>query len=105
MVSRKGSMTTIRQGDLLFKRVSDQPKQVETKQLVIAEGEVTGHNHVLIADMDSVILGDKTIFSVSGKAKLVHPEHDTIEFGAGTYMVINEREFDYVAKQAEKVID
>ena len=98
-------MKTLRQGDLLFKRVDDKPKQVEAKKLVIAEGEVTGHHHVLLAQTDSVILGDKTLFSIKGKAKLVHPEHDTIEFGTGTYMVINEREYNYVEKQLEKVRD
>lgn len=98
-------MKTLRQGDILFKQVTDEPKQVEAKKLVIAEGEVTGHHHVLLAETDSVILGDRTLFTVRGKAKLVHPEHDTIEFSTGTYMVINEREYNYVEKQLEKVRD
>lgn len=98
-------MKTYRQGDLLFKQVSDQPKQVESKRLTIAEGEQTGHNHVLVAETDSVILGDRTLFTVKGKAKLVHPEHDTIEFDSGTYVVINEREWNYVDKLMEKVRD
>lgn len=98
-------MKTYRQGDLLFKQVSDQPKQVESKRLTIAEGEQTGHNHVLVAETDSVILGDRTLFTIKGKAKLVHPEHDTIEFDSGTYVVINEREWNYVDKQMEKVRD
>lgn len=95
----------LRQGDLLFRRVDDQPKKIETKKLVIAEGEVTGHHHVLLAETDSIILGDRTLFTVKGKAKLVHPEHDTIEFGAGTYLVVNEREYNYVEKMLEKVRD
>lgn len=98
-------MKTYRQGDLLFKQVSDQPKQVESKRLTIAEGEQTGHHHVLVAETDSVILGDRTLFTIKGKAKLVHPEHDTIEFDSGTYVVINEREWNYVDKQMEKVRD
>lgn len=98
-------MKTYRQGDLLFKQVSDQPKQVESKRLTIAEGEQTGRHHVLVAETDSVILGDRTLFTIKGKAKLVHPEHDTIEFDSGTYVVINEREWNYVDKQMEKVRD
>lgn len=98
-------MNMKRQGDILFKKTTETPKNVEVRRLVIAEGEQTGHNHVLVAEVGSTILGDKTLFSISGKAKLTHQEHDTIEFGTDTYMVINEREWDYVAKQAEKVID
>ena len=98
-------MNIIRQGDLLFKKVSDEPKDESHQKLVIAEGEMTGHHHVLIAQTDSVILGDKTLFTVKGKAKLVHPEHNTIEFNSGTYMVINEREHDYIDETMKIVKD
>lgn len=98
-------MNILRQGDLLFKRVTDTPKNESHQKLLIAEGEATGHNHVLIAQTDSVILGDRTLFTVKGKAKLVHQEHDTIEFGAGTYMVIREREHDYVEEVIKEVRD
>jgi len=94
-----------RQGDLVFKKVNDQPKQVESKRLLIAEGEATGHHHVLIAQTDSVILGDNTLFTVKGKAKLVHQEHNEIEFESGTYLVIREREHDYVEETAGEVRD
>lgn len=94
-----------RQGDLLIKKVTDEPKNKQHKELVLALGKVTGHSHKLIAEMDSVILGDKTLFSIKGKAKLVHQEHDAINLGEGTYMVINEREHDYVEKIIKKVRD
>lgn len=96
---------TIRQGDILFKKSDKTPENKQVKEIVIAEGEQTGHNHVLIAETDSVILGDKTLFTVKGKAKLIHPEHDTIEFPSGTYMVTNEKEFDYINKELVKVRD
>lgn len=94
-----------RQGDLIFKRVTDTPKDETHKELVIALGEVTGHSHRLIAEVGSVIKGDKTLFSVTGTAKLIHPEHDTIKFNSGTYVVINEREFDYIEETMKKVRD
>lgn len=45
------------------------------------------------------------LHSVKGKAKLVHPEHDTINFPNGTWMVSNEREWDYVENDLVKVRD
>lgn len=96
---------TIRQGDLLFTKVNDESGKNESQKLVIAEGEQTGHHHVLVAQTDSVLLGDKTLFTVKGKAKLVHPEHDTIDFPEGTYMVTNEREWDYIENDLVKVRD
>lgn len=96
---------TIRQGDILFTKVDKQVTGKPVKQIVVAEGEFTGHHHVLIAETDSVVLGDKTLFAVKGKAKLVHPEHDTINFPDGTWMVSNEREWDYVENDLVKVRD
>lgn len=95
----------IRQGDIIFKRVDEKPINKELKKLTIAEGEITGHHHILIAETDSVILGDRTLFTVKGKAKLIHPEHDTIVFPEGTYMVSNEREWDYINLEMTKVRD
>lgn len=98
-------MKNIRQGDILFTRVNEEVKGKSLKQIVIAEGEFTGHNHVLIADVESKITGNKTKFTVKGKAKLVHPEHNTLEFGSGTYLVSIEREFDYVEQTLRQVQD
>ena len=95
----------LRQGDLILKKVDEQVTGQPVKQLVIAEGEVTGHNHVLIAEAGSKIVGDKTKFTLTGKAKLVHPEHDTIPMSAGTYVVLTEREFDYVGNEMRAVQD
>jgi len=95
----------IRQGDLLFQRVDKQVEAGTTKRLIVAEGEATGHHHVLVAETDSEIKGDKTLFTLTGRAKLIHPEHDTINFDAGTYMVINEREYSYIEETLKQVLD
>jgi len=98
-------MKLIRQGDILFKRLDESLEGKVTKRLTIAEGEVTGHHHVLVAEGKSVIRGTKTKFEVTGKAKLIHPEHDTIEFSSGVYIVIPEREWDYVEQTLVAVKD
>ena len=98
-------MKLIRQGDILFKKVDEVVEGKATKRLTIAEGEVTGHHHVLVAEGKSVIRGTKTKFEVTGKAKLVHPEHDTINFTSGVYVVIPKREWDYVEQTLVAVRD
>lgn len=103
----------LRQGDILFKEVTNVRDQVMDnvritepgKELVIAEGEATGHHHILMTEAGSEIIGNKSLFQVKGKAKLVHPEHGTLEFSSGTYMVISEREFDYINEEIKKVQD
>lgn len=69
-------MKHIRQGDLIFTLVDHSP-EITRKQnrLTVAEGEFTGHHHVLVTEGVSEIIGDKTHFTLTGKAKLVHPEH------------------------------
>lgn len=95
----------IRQGDIKFTKVDEDVQGKSIKQLTIAEGEFTGHNHVLVAEAGSSISGNKTKFTVKGKAKLVHPEHDTIPFSSGTYIVSMEREYDYLEETMKTVQD
>ena len=95
----------IRQGDILFKESTDKVDGEGLKKLVIAEGEITGHHHILVAEAGSKIVGDRTKFTVLGKAKLIHPEHDTINFTSGTYIVSTEREYDYIDQQLKAVQD
>jgi len=86
--------------------LTDSPVQGKVlQQLTIAEGEATGHHHVLIAEIGSEIIGDRTHFTVRGKARLVHPEHGTIEFQSGNYVVSMEREYDYIEEQLKVVQD
>jgi hypothetical protein len=106
-INYKKETMKIRQGDILFtknnvlEKISGKPM----KEIVIAQGEVTFHNHVLVAELGSKIYGNKTKFTVKGEAKLVHPEHDTINFTSGTYIVSMEREFDYIEENIKKVQD
>ncbi len=96
----------IRQGDILFEKINEKEvKGKPVKELIIAQGEVTFHNHVLVAEAGSSIVGNKTKFTVKGKAKLVHPEHDTIPFSSGTYIVSMEREYDYLEETMKQVQD
>jgi hypothetical protein len=103
----EGCMTNenIRQGDILFTATPEAAQGKSQKQLTIAEGEFTGHHHVLIAEAGSEVIGNRTHFTVKGKAKLVHPEHGTLEFTSGNYVVSMEREYDYIDQTLKAVRD
>lgn len=95
----------IRQGDILFTQTEKHAEGQKVQQITVAEGEFTGHHHVLIAEAGSEIIGDKSHFTVKGKAKLIHPEHKTLEFTSGSYVVSLEREYDYVNETLAQVRD
>ena len=87
-----------RQGDLILKRVEETGVEgTPIKDLVLAEGEVTGHRHILVAEVGSTIVGTATKFTLKGTAKLLHPEHTKFAdrvLTSGTYVVIHEVERD-----------
>jgi len=98
-------MKNVRQGDILFSKTEKTAEGKPQERITIAEGEVTGHHHVLVADVGSKIIGDKTHFTIKGTAKLVHPEHDTIPMQSGSYVVSLEREYDYAEESMRQVVD
>lgn len=99
------------QGDLLIERVADRPicddpvPADADRAVVLAEGEFTGHHHVV---RGRVLLERQEIFardipeelyvghlSVEGpSAELVHEEHAPITLPRGTYRVRVQRELD-----------
>lgn len=101
-----------RQGDLSFKLIKKLPagKTKKVTSVVLAEGEHTGHKHLLAArpEVDIEILKsvDKLYFKIEGgKATLTHEEHNVIEFEPGIYEMQTEREYDYFLEGVRAVID
>ena len=100
--------TTLRQGDVLLVRRTGAlpPKAVpvphDPRGVVLAEGEVTGHAHV-IADERVAMLADpetgrrwiifKDGTALEEPALLTHEEHSTVMVEVGTYEVIAQREY------------
>src|SRR5262245_25449921 len=92
----------IRQGDLLLVPVDEVPadaRRLSSGRLVLAEGEATGHAHVidderasLHTGWDSVVMrhlrveGDEPVL-------LVHEEHDSLRVPPGVYRVVQQREY------------
>ena len=92
----------IRQGDLLLVPVSGLPERaslVRSGRVVLAEGEATGHAHVV--DNNGASLhrlawrSEVSHLGVEGAEPvfLVHEEHDRLVVPAGVYEVRRQREY------------
>lgn len=93
-------MKMYRQGDLLFKKITEFPETrlvkffVEGNEAILVSGETTGHSHKLNGDFD--FYRDETqamYFEVRTKAKVTHEEHKTIKLEKGKYALIRQREY------------
>ena len=78
-----------------------------TKRLVLGEGEVVGHKHVLESKSDIAYerTQDHIKFMLSGMGILTHDEHDRMVFDKGTYYSFNQVEFNPFSKTIERVFD
>ena len=101
-----------RHGDLLITRIENTKKKLKAMdKVVLAEGEHTGHKHLLSkldsnAKIEFENFVDHMVFKISdGKAQLVHEEHKQIVFEPGTYKVTFEKEYDYFNEEIQKVMD
>lgn len=95
-----------RHGDLMICKISEIPndaKKVETN--VLAYGEVTGHKHQLLGQVQMFEHNGQKFFELEQNTDLVHEEHKPIKISKGKYQVINEREFDPFAEEIQKVLD
>ncbi len=91
----------IRQGDLLLVPIAELPERVDLVRrgrLVLAEGEATGHAHVVDDERASLhghrwsevryveVVGEEPV-------SLVHEEHDRLHLTPGVYEVRRQREY------------
>jgi hypothetical protein len=92
----------VRQGDIMLVPVDKLPKGLtevprENGRIVLAEGEATGHAHVLegeatflAADLEEL---EGRFLAVEEDSKLVHDEHGPIGIAPGNYEVRRQREY------------
>lgn len=90
-----------RQGDVLIERVAkiirkpSKAKQLEL--IVLAEGEATGHAHMLKTDAkdpaDWWKDGEDQLANLSSPGEVTHEEHSRIELPEGTYRIVRQREY------------
>lgn len=102
-----------RHGDLGLTQLLKAPRFIKKvfsgDKYVLAEGEATGHKHLLTADPKTKLKiyedaeGRKYI-STEG-ATLTHEEHKPLTIGKGLYVIKHEKEYDYFEEEQRKVID
>jgi hypothetical protein len=106
------TMKQYRQGDVLIESVAEIPstaqKQEPSRRVILAQGEATGHHHVLetadpadwwkpgeiaTANDKSAALAGELFLSLPTGATVTHEEHSTINLPPGVYRVIRQREY------------
>lgn len=79
----------------------------KAKRVVLGEGEIFGHKHVLVSDSD--IEFEKTSNSLRFELKamgiLTHDEHAKMVFSAGTYSSFNQVELNPFDGSVQRVFD
>lgn len=111
---------TFQQGDVLIRRRADLDHYVKNgdprfsdrrkgKRLVLAEGEATGHAHVLEVEQESdaelIRIGEAILLNLTNGGTITHEEHKPVEVPAGVYEVGKAQEFDYAAEEERQVTD
>lgn len=96
-----------RHGDLFYKRVDEFKGDVvfEGKEFRLAEGEATGHHHVIKGKVKLYDDNGQRYMELAKTGVLTHPEHGEITMEPGIYIEIREREFDYFQNEIRKVVD
>src|SRR3990167_7670353 len=103
-------MKKYRQGDVyIFRRAKKKVDTREIRQQVLAEGEVTGHRHLLVAEPETKVRiandGNGFYLDISGgTATVKHEEHAPITLTPGSYDVVIQIEYDPVLYQ-RRVMD
>jgi len=97
-----------RQGDLLIREIKELPENLKRlSHKILAEGEVTGHKHQFVGNVDVYEnkKGQMMFGVMDANAKLVHQEHKPILIGKGVYEVIKEREYNPFEEEIKQVMD
>lgn len=85
----------------------EQNKLKTAKRIVLGEGEIIGHKHILESEKDIVYddSGDSISFMLKSMGILTHDEHDRMVFTPGKYRSYNQVEFNPFDKRVTRVFD
>ena len=84
-----------RQGDILIEQVSEIPSRTTRRpDLVLAQGEATGHCHTAEGDVELYEREEVLYLRVGPQgATVTHQEHAQIPLAPGCYSVTRQREY------------
>jgi len=108
--NKKIAKKTFQHGDVLGVKLSEMPsgeqKIISKYHCVLAEGEFSGHAHVVDDDEAELIeVGGKMLLTLQKSATLKHQEHKPITLEAGIWQIGRVNEYDYFNKMVKKVQD
>lgn len=96
-------------GDVTIEQVNEIPsgaKKQKVERIVLAEGEVTGHAHIVITPGVESYVEDAMLYIKSLVPwEVNHEEHHTIEIPPGEYKIGRVREYDHLAEVERIVAD
>lgn len=100
----------IQQGDVILRRITQIPATATIKQrggrIVLAEGQATGHAHVVVDDDATLIAeGERMLLQLEKQTVLCHEEHNPITLEPGVYEIGRVQEWDYLQQMARTVAD
>ena len=105
-------MRLLQQGDVLIKSCDEIPEgakkvAAKTRGYVLAEGEHTGHAHVIdrLADIEFLEKDGKFYIINKSSVEIIHEEHKTITVPSGMWEVSRVLEYDHFAEEAKRVQD
>lgn len=96
-----------RQGDIALVPIKEIPKESKKKNLILAEGEATGHMHQFVDSINIAVyeLNQHQFVEISSEIEdLVHNEHHTLHIPKGKYEVRQQREVD-LTNEIRQVMD
>jgi hypothetical protein len=99
------------QGDVLLREIAALPngaKPVARRKgkIVLAEGEHTGHAHVIVAEDAELLTMDERMFLICwGEVPLTHEEHGAQVIAPSVYEINRVREYDYLTGMVNPVVD
>jgi hypothetical protein len=94
-----------RQGDILIEDIDQLPAdakpQTRLRRLVVAQGEATGHHHVLLPKSENMewwqnAAGDIYVRSTEA-GRLVHEEHGAIQILTDATFIVCRRQIEFTA--------
>ena len=113
-------LSTVEQGDVLFKKVDRLPKDAKplkkkaTKagdQTTFALGEATGHHHSTLGAgvteyaINNEVNPDERYFKFEEEADVTHQEHDNVTPDEGLYIMHIQQEYNHWEQAAHRVRD
>ena len=101
---KEGDM--FQQGDVILERVEN-VKGKKLNHLILAEGEMTGHSHVITKGKAELYENEKELFLkiISNTAELTHQEHKIVVLPKGNFKVRKVREYDHFMEESWEVKD